>query len=361
VLLMLAWASPTLMAQRAATSRDALSITQFAALSARISDAGGEFDTDNLISNERSLLHPIATLESRGVRGGVYVGVGPDQNFSYIAATQPALAFIVDIRRDNLLHHLLIKALFSLARDRADFLALWLGRPREQAAALRAKSVDSLVAWAQRTPATPTSAAAARNAVQQQVTRFGIVLTARDLATIARFHDAFLSQGVALRFTSTGRAPREYYPTLGQLLAERDTRGRQRSYLASDSLFSVVQTLQQRNLIVPVVGDLSGAVLSRLRELLRERGEAVSLLYTSNVEDYLIRDGRFPLFVRGVQSLPRTGNAMVIRSWFGGPGSHPLNVSGYHTTQLVEPLADFVNDARVPSVRRYWELVTRIR
>ena len=32
--------------------------------------------------------------------GGVYIGVGPEQNFTYIAA-RPEMAFIVDIRREN--------------------------------------------------------------------------------------------------------------------------------------------------------------------------------------------------------------------------------------------------------------------
>ena len=49
------------------------------------------------------------------MRGGAYIGVGPDQNFSYIAAIRPDVVFIVDVRRDNLLLHLLFKSLFTLA------------------------------------------------------------------------------------------------------------------------------------------------------------------------------------------------------------------------------------------------------
>ena len=67
-------------------------------------------------------------LKARGVKGGAYIGVGPDQNFSYIAAIRPDVAFIVDVRRDNLLLHLLFKSLFSLARTRVEYLALLLGR-----------------------------------------------------------------------------------------------------------------------------------------------------------------------------------------------------------------------------------------
>ncbi|MCA0376732.1 MAG: hypothetical protein LCH84_13855 [Gemmatimonadetes bacterium] len=349
--------------QRAASQRaDSLSSAQFAALSARLSDAGGYFDTDNLISNEASLLHPLPTLTRRGVQGGVYIGVGPDQNFNYIARVQPRLAIIADIRRDNLLHHLLFKALFESARNRAEFLALWTGRPvPADVDAWSTRSVDSLVAWAARTRTTDASIAAARRAVRARVAASGFTLSAQDLATIDRFHGAFIAEGVRLRFTSTGRPPQWYYPTLGQLLAERDTDGVQSGWMASEAAFRVVQSLEQRNLVVPVVGDLSGAVLPKVAALLRERGDSVSVLYTSNVEDYLIRDGRFPSFVRGVRALPRTANSVLIRSWFGGEGSHPLNVRGYHVTQLTESLGGFATDATVERAWRYSDVVSRLR
>ena len=52
----------------------------------------------------------------------VYLGVGPEQNFTYIAALKPKMAFIVDVRRGNLQLHLMYKALFELSSDRADFV-----------------------------------------------------------------------------------------------------------------------------------------------------------------------------------------------------------------------------------------------
>src|SRR5215831_20611194 len=90
----------------------------FAQTIARLSEPNGYFDTDNLISNESSYLQVIPDLARRGVHGGAYIGVGPDQNFSYIAATRPAIAFIIDVRRDNELLHLLFKAFFKESRTR---------------------------------------------------------------------------------------------------------------------------------------------------------------------------------------------------------------------------------------------------
>ena len=54
----------------------------FAARVAQLSEPGGYFDTDNLISNERSYLHVVPALRAAGLAGGAYIGVGPDQNFS---------------------------------------------------------------------------------------------------------------------------------------------------------------------------------------------------------------------------------------------------------------------------------------
>ena len=101
----------------------------FARLIERLSEPGGYFDTDNLISNEASYLHVLGEMRELGVQGGAYIGVGPDQNFSYIAELRPTVAFIIDIRRDNLLQHLLFKSLFVLSRNRVEYLSLLFGRP----------------------------------------------------------------------------------------------------------------------------------------------------------------------------------------------------------------------------------------
>jgi hypothetical protein len=360
----LAWLPPhgaVAHAQPVAATTDSLSIDQFAALVRRLSDSGGYFDTDNLISNESSYLHPLTTLDRLGVRGGAYIGVGPDQNFSLIARVSPRIAFITDIRRDNLLHHLLFKALFEQARNRTEYVARWLGRAvPANVEALRDQPIDSIVAWAARTPATAASADAAVRDVRARVMRYGLGLSSGDLTTIERFHRTFIAQGPGLRFTSTGRAPRDYYPTLGQLMTERDRTGRQASYLARDRDFQVVKSLERRHLVVPVVGDLSGAVtLPRIGTVLRERGESLSVLYASNVEDYLIRDGRFAAYAQHLGQLPRQTSSVIVRSWFGGPGSHPASVAGYYTTQLVQTVSSFAADSGVARVRSYRELVQR--
>src|SRR5262249_43719908 len=64
--------------------------------------------------------------------GGIYLGVGPDQNFTYIVALQPKMAIIFDIRRQNAMQHLMYKALLETSSDRAEFLSRLFSRKRPE-------------------------------------------------------------------------------------------------------------------------------------------------------------------------------------------------------------------------------------
>jgi hypothetical protein len=351
-----------LAAQAAAvpsTTVRALSTAEFATAISTLSETGGYFDTDNLISNERSYLHVMEQLDRLQVRGGAYIGVGPDQSYSYIARTRAELAFLLDIRRDNLLQHLLFKALFAESRTRAEYLSLWLGRPTVSSVQRDAsRSIEELLLQLDRTPATNDSRAAAQRAVATQIARMGLSLSSDDMATITRFHETFMSQGLALRFTSIGRAPRPYYPTLRDLMLETDRSGRQANYLASEADFQYLKELHHRNLIIPIVGDLAGdKALTGAGRFARERGLVVSALYASNAEDYVLRDGGFARYVQNVASLPRAANSVMIRSWFGGPGTHPHEVPGYFSVQLLQTMDAFVQATKADALWGYRALV----
>src|ERR1700681_220485 len=81
------------------------------------SEPDGHFLSDNFASNESAYQQVIPDLNKAVEPGGVYLGVGPEQNFTYLVALRPQVAFIVDIRRQNLLEHLLYKALIELSAD----------------------------------------------------------------------------------------------------------------------------------------------------------------------------------------------------------------------------------------------------
>src|SRR5262245_54144495 len=80
------------------------------------------------MSNEREFAALIPDLKKSTKPGGVYLGVGPEQNFSYIAALRPRLAFIFDIRRENMLEHLIYKAVFEMSSNRVEFVSRLFSR-----------------------------------------------------------------------------------------------------------------------------------------------------------------------------------------------------------------------------------------
>jgi hypothetical protein len=346
------------------TAAAALPESTFARLVAQLSESGGYFDSDNLMSNEASYLHVLGRMRTLGVTGGAYLGVGPDQNFSYIAQVRPRIAFIIDIRRDNLLQQLLFKAAFTRARNRAEYLALLFGRPAPtEPQRWDASTIEELVAWVDSTPPSPAAAAAAQAAVLSTVKGFNVPLDERDLETIARFHRTFIDAGLDLRYTSHNRPPRAYYPTYRQLLLERDLTGKQGSYLAREADYRFLKSLEERHLVIPVVGDLAGdhAVVA-IGRLIADRGDKLSAFYTSNVEQYLMRDGvSFDRFAANVRRLPRDQRSVIIRSYFGGGfyRQHPNTVPGYYSTQLLQTLESFVAEHEAGGYQTYRDVVTK--
>jgi hypothetical protein len=328
----------------------------FASQIAALSEPDGYFDTDNLISNERSYLDVIPDLQRRRLRGGAYIGVGPDQNFSYIAAIRPDIVYIVDVRRDNLLLHLLFKSLFTLARTRIEYLALLLGRTvPPDLDSWREAPIDKLLDHVASNPLDARSVAALRARTTAAVSGIGLPLSKEDLATIDDFHHRFIKVGVDLKFHSSGRPPQSHYPTYRELLLATDTAGERRNYLASEESFQFVKALQQRDLVIPVVGDLSGPhALAAIGARLGRQGQRVSAFYTSNVEFYLFGDARFGRFVANLGRIPRSNESVVIRSIFG---RYAWPSGG--SISRVQPLAELVEGFGQGRFQYYEELIGR--
>ncbi len=344
------------------SAQGGLSDSGFVVLVERLSEPGGYFDTDNLISNETSYLHVVGKLQQLGVRGGAYIGVGPDQNFSYMAAIRPDIAFMVDIRRDNLLQHLMFKAMFELAGNRIEYLCLLFARSLpEDAAAFDAESIQSLISYIDATTTTPDLREATVAQVASTAAGFGVPLSDEDIETVRRFHSTFIDEGLDLRFRSHGRSPNRYYPTYRQLLLETDLSGDQANYLAEESDFQFLKSIQGRNLVVPVVGDLAGDhAMVAIGEEIARRGEVVSALYTSNVEYYLAQGRSFHKYARSVQGLPYDSVSVIIRSFFVARYAyqHPQAVPGYYSVQLLQRVATFIDDYQADRYRSYLELVS---
>ena len=347
----------------------------FVRLVDRLSEPGGYFDTDNLISNEDSYLHPLGVLREVGVEGGVYLGVGPDQNFAYMAEVRPRMAFLIDVRRDNLLQHLWFKALFTLAETRGDYLALMFGREGasneaggEGAGGVRdgpilaeapgevADSPRALLAELAALRVAPDTARDIRERVRRTVASFGVPLSEDDLEMVDFIHRSFVVAGPELKFTSFGRGADWRYPSYRDLILSTDLEGRAGHYLADAADYAFLRRMQLENRVVPVVGDLAGPHAVRaIGDEVRAMGEVVSAFYTSNVEFYLFGDGTYGDFARNTLTLPRNSTSVLIRSFFRG--AHPLRRPGFLSTQLVQRMDRFAELWESGEIRSYGQLV----
>ena len=190
--------------------------------------------------------------------------------------------------------------------------------------------------------------------------RTGVPLDSSDLATIRRFHSAFIADGMQIRYESRGRAGRGFFPSLHELLLARDIDGSEAGYLARESDYQFVKDLEARDRVIPVTGNLGGThALSAVGEWARAHGLVISALYTSNAEDYMMRDGSFAQFAKTVAALPRDAKSVIIRSYFGGfRGQHPFNVPGFRSTQLLQPIDAFAAAVAKGGYADYYVLVT---
>ncbi|MEZ4585562.1 MAG: hypothetical protein R2909_04070 [Gemmatimonadales bacterium] len=334
----------------------------FAALVDSLSESGGYFDTDNLISNEASYLHVAPTLRAMAVTGQAYLGVGPDQNFSYIVASRPAIAFLLDLRRDNLLLHLLYKSVFETAPTRIEFLTQLFGRPApERPADWRSRPLDELLGYVDTVRVDPARQDRLHRQLLDRIRGYDIPLSAQDVATLQRFHGEFMRAGLALRFTSYGRGPRSYYPTIRQLYLERDLLGRQASFLAEEEGYAFLRDLERRGRVVPIVGDFGGLkALKGVGRFLRAHDLTLSVFYTSNVEFYIFRQGTLRRYVENMRALPWSDPGLIVRSYFGGVmgQTHPQAIRGYASAQLLQTAKSFLELTGDPDAVSYWDVVT---
>jgi hypothetical protein len=333
----------------------------FAALSARLSEQAGYFDSDNLISNETSYQHVLGKVRELGVNGGVYIGVGPDQNFTYIAKVRPKIALITDIRRDNLLQHLLFKAMFGRARNRIEYLCLWFGKPFPKTRGWEAKGIKEIVEYIETTPASQKLYEATVRRIRGDIQNYGISLSQTDLETVGRIQKAFYSQGLDIRYSSYHRPPRSIYPSYRDLLLQTDLAGQHQNYFASEDDFQYIKRMEDQDRIVPVVCDLSGPqALKAIGRYVSEMNERVAAFYVSNVEFYLHRQGTFDRFIENLKALPVAPNSVIIRSYFNYYAPpHPQAVADHYSTQLLQRIEDLIKMCAGGECGDYNDVVTK--
>jgi hypothetical protein len=295
---------------RRGTLPNALTDEQFWRLSTGFSEPGGAFaHSDNLVSNETHFVHAVRML---GTMGGIYIGVGPEQNFSYIARLRPAMAFIIDIRQENRRLHLMYKALFDLSADRADFVSRLFSRERPAGLGPKTSVQDLFAKYETARPAGSLYEGNARAVGERLLDLHGFSLSADDLAGIEAALRRFYSDGPDIHYgrSYSGAAPD---PSYRSLMTATDISGRSSSYLATEDSFTFLKDLHAKNMIVPVVGDFAGPhAIRRVGDHIRLYGGRLSAFYASNVEVYLNRQ-QTAAFCGSLATLPYDS-----RTWFIG-------------------------------------------
>jgi len=339
------------------------------------SEPGGMFRFENFLSNEIYFQNVIPALQSRVKPGGIYMGVGPEQNFTYIVAVQPKIAFITDIRRQNMLELLMYKALFEMAPDRADFISMLFSRKRPDGLD-SAATADALFSEYRSVVEDPELYRRNLQAIKDLLLKsHKFPLSDEDLAGIEKVYGVFFDYGPGINYNSGGGGPgggRGFASvTYADLMVANDeqgtssTTGKNRSFLATEENYQYIRDLELRNLIVPLVGDFAGPKAIRaVGTYAKQHASIVTTFYLSNVEQYLFMDRVDGKFYGNVQTLPLDATSTFIRSGrffgggrtgrrggFGGPGGFG------GLTSMVSPVVDILRAYDAGRIRS-WNDVT---
>jgi hypothetical protein len=272
------------------------------------SEPGGSFAFEMFMSNEVTFQTILPDLMKRVEPGGVYLGVGPEQNFTYIAALRPKMAFIVDIRRENLVELLMYKALFETSPTRPEFLSKLFSLPLASKPSVEA-TVEQLFGALSRQAADPQLLARTVASIKDNLQKtHGYALTPSDLQTIDYIANLFARYGPDAHLTQFGTTYRE-------LMRVTDEQGNNRNFLTSDANYQFVRDMQKKNLIVPIVGDFAGPkALRAIAQYVKDRGAQVTTFYVSNVEEYIqAPPATWSAYCRNVAALPVTSSSTFVR------------------------------------------------
>ncbi len=323
------------------------------------SEPNGYFRFENFLSNESSFQQVIPTLKEKTKPGGVYLGVGPEQNFTYIAALRPRIAFVIDIRRQNMLEHLMYKAIFELSDARPDFVSLLFSRKRPAGLNNRSSAEDLFLAFGKAQPDQELFDQNERAIMDNLVQHHHFALSTDDQNGIKYVYKTFFNAGPSLDY-GIGGGFGGSMPTYADLMVETDGQGQHQSYLASDENFRILKRLEENNLLIPVVGDFAGPrAIREIGRYLHAHDAPVTAFYLSNVERYLFEDASaWRKFFVNVAILPYDSNSQFIRSVLNGAGFlRPSRRFGFGSVSLLCPIADLMKAFSEGRIHYYEDVI----
>ena len=349
------------------TLPERLTDSEFWSLVTEFSEPGGYFRSDNFVSNESAFQRVIPALKKQITPGGVYLGVGPEQNFTYVAALAPKLAFIIDIRRQNMLLHLMYKALFELSGNRTEFLSKLFARSTPDLS--KTLTTQQMLEEFGRTASDPDLARDNLDAILRQLRdHHHFDLSQEDSKTIEFVYNAFVSGGPEIRYSFPNQYAWRRFPSYSELMLETDgtveSGGENRSYVASEENFQAIKRMESENRIIPIVGDFAGdKALRSVGDYIRKHDSAVSTFYTSNVEFYLFQTDDWRKFFTTVSNLPSNPDSVIIRSYFNNYGLRFPDPPGWlYTPQsytLLDSMPALITAFAGGHIHSYFDVIRR--
>ena len=311
------------------------------------------------MSNEREFAALIPELKKSTKPGGVYLGVGPEQNFSYIAALRPRIAFIFDIRRENMLEHLIYKALFEMSPNRAEFISRLFSRGTP--AGLSDKSTASeLFQTFGRVPRDAQLFTQNLQAMKDHLMKDRrFLLTRQDQSVSDGVYRTFFDAGPGIPYPGRNFGGFFYGGSYADLMTATDDDGQPRSYLASEDNFQFLREMHRQNLIVPLVGDFAGTKAIRAAAgYLKEHQATVTTFYTSNVEQYLFEQADdWQRFYTNLATLPLDSSSTLIRSSHFAPAGARLRRVPSNYVMLRSSIADLVKAFKEGRIQNYYNAI----
>jgi len=275
------------------------------------SEPGGAFQYENFVSNEVSYMDVLPDLTRIVKPGGAYLGVAPEQNFTYVAAIKPKVAFVLDIRRQNLLELLMYKALFEMSPNRVEFISRLFSRQKPVGLAANANAETIFKAFDQM-KGDPELYKQTFQAIKDRLKQHGFKPVGDDEEKIDYVFNVFLRGGPRMDYTFASVSPNNGLPSYYNLMVATDGRGKNWAYLDTDERYEFVRQMQQKNLIIPLVADFGGTkTIKEIAKYLKEHGSVVSVFYISNVEDYL--ESSWNNYRANLAALPADESTLLIR------------------------------------------------
>ncbi len=266
-----------------------------------------------LVSNETFFPNLVNSLLALNARGGAYIGVAPEQNYHYIAAIRPQIAFVLDIRRQAVIQHLMYKAIFELSATRADFISLLFSKPRPPGIPANATAFQTWTAFWHIPTDTSQFKPNLNRILDHLRKKHNFPLSASDSGLVHYTYSAFYISGPSLT-SNGGMGSESSQSTFANLTSATDFGGVERSFLANEEGYQAVRQLHTRNLIIPIVGDFAGGkALRAIGRYLNEHGTQLTAFYVSNVESYLGRAGKSIAFYENVATLPIHAKSVLVR------------------------------------------------